>query len=157
MTYFAIVPPSLKHRDLKIAIVFSYGAFRFEAWLAGTNRQVQRKYWDLFRDSQWSEYRVATPAKGVDSIVECNLAEEFDFGDLRLSCRAADISKYRRLLLKLSQLSRLRRTAPGWASALPQREGATEIPNTPLVSRQWLSAYPNNPGVRTLVRLVAAG
>lgn len=41
MTYFAIVPPALKQRDLKIAIVFNYDAFRFEAWLAGTNRQVQ--------------------------------------------------------------------------------------------------------------------
>lgn len=82
MTYFALFPPSLKRRGLKIAIVFNYDAFRFEAWLAGTNRQVQRKYWELFRDSRWTEYRVVTPAKGVDSIIECNLAEDFDFGDL---------------------------------------------------------------------------
>lgn len=82
MTYFALVPPSLKPRGLKIAIVFNYEAFRFEAWLAGANRQVQRKYWELFRDGKWSGYRVVTPASGVDSIVECDLAEEFDFGDL---------------------------------------------------------------------------
>jgi hypothetical protein len=82
MTYFAIVPPSLKRRDLKIAIVFNYDAFRFEAWLAGTNRQVQRKCWELFRDSRWTEYRVVTPAKGVDSIIECDLAEDVNFGDL---------------------------------------------------------------------------
>jgi hypothetical protein len=82
MTYFAIVPPSLKHRNLKIAIVFNYEAFRFEAWLSGANRQVQRKYWEMFRDSQWADYRVVTPAKGVDSIVECNLAENFDFDNL---------------------------------------------------------------------------
>lgn len=82
MTYFALFPPSLKHRGLKIAIVFNYDAFRFEAWLAGANRQVQRQYWELFRDSRWTEYRVVTPAKGVDSITECNLAEDFDFGDL---------------------------------------------------------------------------
>ena len=82
MTYFAIVTPSLKKRDLKIAIVFNYEAFRFEAWLSGTNRQVQRKYWELIRDSRWTEYRVVTPAKGIDSIIECNLAEDFDFGDL---------------------------------------------------------------------------
>ena len=44
MSYFAIIPPSFKDRNLKIAIVFNYEAFRFEAWLAGTNRQVQRKY-----------------------------------------------------------------------------------------------------------------
>ena len=81
MTYFAIVPPSLKHRSLKIAIVFNYEAFRFEAWLAGGNRQVQRKYWQLVRDSRWTEYRIVTPAKGVDSIMECDLAGSFDFGD----------------------------------------------------------------------------
>jgi hypothetical protein len=82
MSYFAIVPPSLKHRNLKIAIVFNYEAFRFEAWLSGANRQVQRKYWELFRDSRWADYRVVTPAKGIDSIIECNLAKDFDFGDL---------------------------------------------------------------------------
>lgn len=81
MTCFAIVPPSLKHRSLKIAIVFNCEAFRFEAWLAGTNRQVQRRYWELFRDSVWTEYRVVTPSTGVDAIVECILAEDVDFGD----------------------------------------------------------------------------
>jgi hypothetical protein len=82
MTYFAILPPSLKRHDLKVAIVFNYAAFRFEAWLAGTNRQVQRKVWELFRDSQWTKYRVVAPAKGVDAIIECTLAEDFDFSDL---------------------------------------------------------------------------
>ena len=78
MTYFAIVPPPLRQRGLKIAIVFNYEAFRFEAWLAGRNRQVSRQYWELFRDSQWTTYRVVTPGKGIDSIVECDLAKDFD-------------------------------------------------------------------------------
>jgi Family of unknown function (DUF7000) len=78
MTYFAVVPPSLKPRGLKIAIVFNYGAFRFEAWLAATNRQVQRKYWELVKDTRWASYRIVTPASGVDSIIECDLADEFD-------------------------------------------------------------------------------
>jgi hypothetical protein len=82
MTYFAIIPPSFKRRSLKIAIVFNYDAFRFEAWLAGANRQVQRKYWELIRDSQWTQYRIVTPAKGVDSIIKSTLAEDFDFSDL---------------------------------------------------------------------------
>jgi hypothetical protein len=82
MTYFAILPPSLKRRGLKIAIVFNYEAFRFEAWLAGGNRKVQQQYWELVKNSQWPAYRVVTPAKGVDSIIECNLAEDFDFADL---------------------------------------------------------------------------
>ena len=81
MTYFALFPPSLKHRDLKIAVVLNYDAFRFEAWLAGSNRNIQRQYWELFKDSQWPEYRVVTPASGVDSIIECDLATDFDLDD----------------------------------------------------------------------------
>ena len=81
MTYFALFPPALKRRDLKVAIVFNYDAFRFEAWLAARNRKVQRQYWELFRDSHWAEYRVVTPAGGIDSIIECDLAKDFDFSD----------------------------------------------------------------------------
>jgi len=81
MTYFALFPPLLKRRDLKVAIVFNYEAFRFEAWLAARNRKVQRQYCELFRDSQWKEYRVVAPTSGVDSIVECDLASDFDLGD----------------------------------------------------------------------------
>lgn len=81
MTYFALVPPSLKTRGLKIAIVFNYSAFRFEVWLAGRDRKLQRQYWELFKDSQWPGYRVVAPAPGVDSIVECDLAADFDFSD----------------------------------------------------------------------------
>lgn len=82
MTYFALFPPQLKPHDLKIAIVFNYAAFRFEAWLAGSNRPVQRRYWELFRDSRWPDYRVVAPAPGVDAIVECDLAVDFDLSDL---------------------------------------------------------------------------
>jgi hypothetical protein len=78
ITFFALFPRSLKPRDLKIAIVFNYDAFRFEAWLTGRNRMVQREYWERFRKSQWPEYRVVRPGKGVDSIVECDLAVKFD-------------------------------------------------------------------------------
>lgn len=81
MTYFALFPASLKHRDLKVAIVFNYDAFKFEAWLVARNRKIQRQYWELFKDSSWAEYRVVTPAVGIDSIIECDLAREFDLGN----------------------------------------------------------------------------
>ena len=81
MTYFALFPSSLKQRNLKIAIVFNYDAFRFEAWLSGVNRKIQRHYWKLFKDSQWPEYRVVALAVGIDSILECDLATEFDLDD----------------------------------------------------------------------------
>ncbi len=81
MTYFALFPPSLRDRNLKIAVVFNYDAFRFEAWLAGANREIQRRYWKVFKEFEWPEYRVSVPAKGVDSILECDLASDFDLDD----------------------------------------------------------------------------
>jgi hypothetical protein len=55
---------------------------------------------------------------------------------LRLSWNAAETDKYRPLLLKLSHISRLRRTAAGWASALLQRGGSPEFQTVP--------SFPNN-------------
>ena len=81
MTYFAIFTPALKTRDLKIAIVFNYDAFRFEVWLAARNRKVQRQVWELFKDSTLEGLRIIEPAEGIDSIVECDLAQEFDLAN----------------------------------------------------------------------------
>ncbi len=82
MTYFSFFPKSLKRRNLKVAIVFLHDAFRFEAWLAGYNKQVQSKYWKLFQEHHWNKYRVVPTTKGADSIVECVLIDHPDFKDL---------------------------------------------------------------------------
>jgi len=82
MTYFAIVPETLKQRGLKIAVVFVYGSFRFEVWLSGCNRQVQARYWQLLKDSGWAKYRLVPDPKGFDSILVHPLADPPDFGDL---------------------------------------------------------------------------
>lgn len=78
MTYFAISPPFLKSRDLKVAVVFNYDTFGFEAWLAARNRKIQKQYWEFFKDCHWPGYRVVAPAAGVDSIIECDIAGGFD-------------------------------------------------------------------------------
>ncbi|MDD5703243.1 MAG: hypothetical protein PHU23_14495 [Dehalococcoidales bacterium] len=82
MTYFSFIPESFKQRNLKVAIVFNYDKFRFEVWLAGYNKQVQQKYWKLFKESNWSKYRIPSAIKGVDSIVEATLVDNPDFSDL---------------------------------------------------------------------------
>ena len=82
MTYFPLFPESLKKRSLKIAIVFIHEAFRFEVWLSGANKQVQAKYWKLFKESNWNKYHVVETTKGADSIVEYVLVDAPDFNDL---------------------------------------------------------------------------
>jgi hypothetical protein len=82
MTYFPVFPEALKRRKLKIAIVFIHGAFRFEVWLAASNKNIQKKYWKLFKESNWNEYRIPSTTKGVDSIIEYILIDNPDFSDL---------------------------------------------------------------------------
>ena len=82
MTYFSFFPKSLKDLNLKIAIVFIHDTFRFEVWLAGFNKQVQQKYWELFKESEWNKYHIVSTTKGVDSILEYISVDNPDFSDL---------------------------------------------------------------------------
>ena len=82
MTYFALFPESLKGRGLKIAVVFLHEANRFEVWLAGSNKQVQARYWKLFQEGDWHKYTRVSTTEGADSILEHILADKPDFGDL---------------------------------------------------------------------------
>lgn len=83
MTYFALVPKSLKQHKLKIAVVFNYETFRFEVWLSGANRRVLEKYWKLIKESGWNKYKlVPQEEKWVDSILEHVLVDDPDFSDL---------------------------------------------------------------------------
>ncbi len=82
MTYFSFYPKSIGDRKCKIAIVFIHEACRFEVWLAGYNKQVQSKYWKLFKESSWNQYHLVPTTKAVDSIIEHILVDNPDFGDL---------------------------------------------------------------------------
>jgi hypothetical protein len=82
MTYFSFFPKSLKDRKLKIGIVFIHDTCRFEVWLFGYNKQVQAKYWKLFKESDWNTYRIPSTIKGMDSIIEYIVVDNPDFSDL---------------------------------------------------------------------------
>jgi hypothetical protein len=82
MTYFSFTPEALKNKKLKIAVVFIHGKVKFEVWLAGANKQIQLKYWELFKERNWNQYRIPSNIKGVDSILECDLVDNPDFNEL---------------------------------------------------------------------------
>ncbi len=81
MTYFSFFPASIKNRNLKAAIVFNYEQFRFEIWLAGYNKNVQTKYWKLFKGSGWNKYHIVSTTKGVDFVIDYTLASNPDFSN----------------------------------------------------------------------------
>ncbi len=81
ISFFTLIPPALDLHHLKIAVIFHYEKFHFEAWLVGRNRAVQRRSWELFKDGRWPAYRVVTPGKGIDSILEWDLTPDIDLDD----------------------------------------------------------------------------
>lgn len=84
MTYFAVIPESLKDRGLKIAVVFPHPEFRFEAWLAARNKGIQSKVWEAIQASGWKRYPLIPQGKGVDGILTSVLAQDPDFSDLEV-------------------------------------------------------------------------
>ena len=82
LTYFHFFPKSLKPRKLKIVILFIHDTFRFEVWLAGNNKKVQKKYLDLFTENNWKKYHIASTTKGVDSILDHILIANPDFREV---------------------------------------------------------------------------
>ena len=82
MTYFSVIPESLKQKKLKIAIVFNYEAFGFEVWLSAVNKNILTKYWNLMKDRNWDNYRIVKPGKGIDSILEYTIVNNPDFSNL---------------------------------------------------------------------------
>lgn len=82
LTYFHFFPKSLKPRKLKIVVLFLHNTFRFEVWLAGNNKEVLKKYLNLFTESKWKKYHMASTTKGVDYILDHILIDNPDFRDL---------------------------------------------------------------------------
>ena len=76
MTYFSLVPQSLKERNLKIAVVFLHQSFCFEVWLAGVNKQVQAQTWKQIRDSGWNQYPLVPSIQGEDAILQQRIQKE---------------------------------------------------------------------------------
>lgn len=77
MNYFSLTPKSLKNEKLKIGLVFNHEKIRFEIWLVGQNKKIQKKYWDLFNGSDWHKYQISKTPQ--DSIIEHVLVENPGF------------------------------------------------------------------------------
>jgi AraC family transcriptional regulator len=70
ITYFPFTPDELRELKLKIAIVFNHKYNRFEIWLAGQNKQIQKQYWEIFKESDWRKYSIPESIEKSFSIVE---------------------------------------------------------------------------------------
>lgn len=81
ITYFPFTPKELKEQKLKIAIVFNYQKSVFEIWLAAQNKEIQKKYWELFKNSDWDKYHIPQSTAEGFSIVDDVLIENPNLED----------------------------------------------------------------------------
>ena len=79
MTYFALTPPELREKKLKIALVYLHAEARFELWLAANNRALQAETAKRLFTLPLGGYRVTAPAPGVDAIIEKIALDSPDF------------------------------------------------------------------------------
>ena len=82
VTFFPFTPKSLKKLKLKVILLFHHPNMRFEVWLAGQNRQVQKQYWEIFKGSDWNKYRIPETVKEGFSVVDHVIIENPDFDHL---------------------------------------------------------------------------
>lgn len=82
MSYFSFTPETMKQRKLRIAIVFIHKSCQFEIWLGGINKQVQKKYWELFKEKMENKYPLVSTIKNEDAIVKHQLVNKPDFNKL---------------------------------------------------------------------------
>lgn len=81
-TYFPIVPKSIKQLKVKFAIVFIHHEMRFGISLGGQNRQIQKQYWKIFKESAWNDYQIPSTIDENFTIVYDVLVENPNFNDL---------------------------------------------------------------------------
>lgn len=78
-TYFYYSNDFLKTKKLKFGLVLNHLEMRFEVWLLGNTKPVQKKYWELSKNTKWNKDKDAMPEY---SIIEATLVENPDFNDL---------------------------------------------------------------------------
>ncbi len=81
-SYFSITPASLKAQKLKFVLIFNHQKRRFEICLSGQNKTIRKKYWKLFKDSNWDKYRLAYSIDDSLSIMDHVIIENPNFDNI---------------------------------------------------------------------------
>lgn len=99
-TYFYFFDDYLRSKKLRFGVVLNHREMRFELWLLGQNAEVQDKYWELFKNTEWNKGRTDRPQYSVLEAVLVK-APDFDNQDALTNeisecvmCAANDIKDY---------------------------------------------------------------
>ena len=78
-SYFSFADDYLKSKGLRFGIVLNHNEMRFELWLLGQNKEIQNRYWDILKGSEWNEGLTKKPQYAELEIV---LVDDPDFENI---------------------------------------------------------------------------
>ncbi len=82
-SYFSITTEELKKQKLKFVIILNHKMMCFSICLSGQNKSIRKKYWELFKGSNWNKYHLAESINDSLSIIDQTIVEEPDFNSKR--------------------------------------------------------------------------
>lgn len=82
-SYFSLTTEELKKQKLKFVIVLNHKMMYFSICLSGQNKSIRKRYWEMFKESDWSKYHLAESINDSLSIIDQTIVEEPDFSNKR--------------------------------------------------------------------------
>ena len=82
LSFFTFTTEQLRHKQLKIAVVFLHEELRFEAWLSGRNRTIMSTYHKNLKGYDLGEYLLTNDENGMTSIIKGILVNNPNFDNL---------------------------------------------------------------------------
>lgn len=80
-SYFSLTTEELKKQKLKFVIILNHKPLCFSICLSGQNKSIRKKYWSLFKGSDWDKYRITESINDSLMIIDHILAKNPDFNN----------------------------------------------------------------------------
>ncbi len=80
-SYFSLTTAGLKRQKLKFVIILNHKMMNFSICLSGQNKQIRKKYWQMFKGSNWNKYHLAESIDDSLSIIDQTIVEKPDFNN----------------------------------------------------------------------------
>ncbi len=81
-SYFSLTTEALKRQKLKFVLIFNHKILNFRICLSGQNKSIRKKYWNLFKGSDWNTYHLAESIDDSLSIIDFLIVEKPNFNNM---------------------------------------------------------------------------
>lgn len=83
-SYFSLTTESLKAQKLKFVLIFNHKMLNFKICLSGQNKSIRKKYWTIFKESDWNTYDLVQSIDDSLSIIDYTMIEKPDFDKMNV-------------------------------------------------------------------------